>query len=226
MASEYSYTGNPMRITPFLVLMAAIIPASLNAGLALTMRAVPDETAKFHEQWMLVKHAEATRDLLTLRGMLLPHGVTLAAKNGEVSKAVLAVAAEAWNSALGFHIVTVVDSPNDANVTVSLVDGIDKDRASQGFINVYETEDGAMSADVQVDGFTGHRPLNDRERAAVITHELGHFLGLEDLPGEQQIMGEFDPNELVTRPSRGETEAILYLRNGIRTAIRNLGLRR
>ena len=211
-----------MRIFTFLALLVAAIPTSLNAGLATSMPAIPDEVAMFREQWGIVQKARQERDCTTLKGLLIPNGVRIAVKDRSISRAGLLQAANAWNKALGANFVRVVDSVDEANMTVNLVDGIGEDHESQGDIEVFETGDGVFSAQVLVDVHSGNRSLTDREIGAVVTHELGHFLGLDDLPGDNQIMGEFDPDHLVVHPSNDEANAVLNLRNRIKQAIRDI----
>lgn len=216
----YSYTRTPMRINPFLALLVVAIPTSLNAGFATNMSAIGDRTAMFSEQWRLVQEARRNHDYATLAGLLIPNGVSIASSDGSIPKVALEQAADAWNIALGARIVRVVNSVKDANMTVKLVNGIGDHHESQGDIEVFTTEGGVFSAEVLVDSQTGNRALSNREIGAVVTHEMGHFLGLDDLPGDNEIMGEFDPSHLVVRPSKEEADAIHTLQDAIRQVIR------
>ena len=176
----------------------------------------------FREQWGLVQEARHNRDYATLAGLLIPNGVSVASTDGSISKVALEQAAAAWNSALGSKIVRIVNSVEEANMTVKLVNGIGDDHESQGDIEVFKTEDGVFSAEVLVDSHTGNRALSNREIGAVVTHEMGHFFGLDDLPGDREIMGEFDPSHLVIRPSKEEADAIRALQDGIRQVVRDI----
>ncbi|RYG38950.1 hypothetical protein EON81_02355 [bacterium] len=63
----------------------------------------------------------------------------------------------------------------------------------------------------------GTRPIRSNEAAAVLAHELGHLLGLDDVPEPGPIMGPLLPGAPSVFPTEDEVASILRLRELCRT---------
>jgi len=211
-----------MRFIPTLALVVLLIPTALNAGLKKNYRVRQDDLTVCSERWSLVQDGIRERDFATLRGMLLPGGIWIASPDGTVSRKSLEQAALVWNEALGASTVHLAAAGQTPTVTVRKVNGIGKAKDLQGLIEVDESDNGLYSAHVLVDARYGSHPLTDREVGAVITHELGHFLGLNDIPLGTGVMGEFDPTHVIVRPSIQEASAVLALQRTVRQTVAEL----
>ncbi|RYG41991.1 hypothetical protein EON79_19780 [bacterium] len=63
----------------------------------------------------------------------------------------------------------------------------------------------------------GARPIRADEAAAVLAHELGHLLGLDDVTEVGPIMGPLLPGSPTVVPTKAEVDSILHLRELCRT---------
>ncbi len=163
-----------------------------------------------------VSRALAQRDLPCARALtgclLVQKGVTIGFENPNQDSAPLKRAANCWNQSLGVTLFRVGANPD-------LVVRVQKEVAggdAQGEIDfehkldvngTYETH-----GVIQVAADTAQGPMTITETAAVVTHELGHLLGLDDDPHGTGIMGDFDSLHLVTAPSKEEIASVKDLR--------------
>jgi hypothetical protein len=211
-----------MRIYSAFALAVLLIPSTLNAGLTGHTKTSRTGLAMCREQWGFVQRAVAAQDEYTLQGLLNKDGVHVFCPDESVSARSLVQAADAWNRALGRVVVEVVTSAEQANVVVQRVNGIAGCEDQQGLIEVDKNEQGRMFADVKIDANLGTFSLGDQAVGSVLTHELGHFLGLDDLEGSNQIMNEFDIDHLVLQPSPEEAQAVNLLMKAIHQEIEHL----
>ena len=208
-----------MRIIPTLALVVFLIPTLPNAGQIWNAHRSKDDVALCSEQCELIREAVRQSDVNGLRSLLSLDGVTVGSVDHSVSLQAMQQAAEEWNRALGSPHFRLSNPGEIPTVSVHKVNGITGNRDLQGLIEVDETDKGLVSAKVWVDRQCGGRDLTDREVGAVLTHELGHFLGLDDIPNGTGVMGEYDPKHIVVTPSQKEVRAVSALRDKVQNTI-------
>ena len=181
----------------------------------------PSGLEKCGQQMKFVRQAIADSDADSLKGLLLSEGVNLKSVDQSVPAEVLNQASNAWNAGAGSHWVRIADGRHTCNLSVQLVDQISEEPGQQGLIEVNRDDEGNMSASVLIKRTCDDRPLSNLEIGAVLTHEIGHFLGLDDVTGNDFIMGEFDRSHLVLKPNPEEVAAIQELRKVISIRLAN-----
>jgi len=200
------------KFSPFVIALL-VLPSCLSADVPALTDSSNSAREMCGETWQIAENLAVGHHSAKLKGLLLQGGVSLAAADGRISKAVLAQSAEAWNQALGTGTVRVVEDASRADVVVESVDKLGSSDDEQGEIAVYQQEDGSLSAIVAINVNTTAGPLEPVEQGAVLTHELGHLFGLDDSENAGAIMGGFDASHLVTKPSGDEVVAIHALRD-------------
>jgi hypothetical protein len=151
-------------------------------------------------------------------GQLLARGAIVAFNRPIVDSCGIDQAIEAWRLVIPDSPFSVAKAGQKANIQVELVHEIPDCHEAQGEVESDEGLDdsGLVTARITVRDNVNGRPLTDREIGAVITHELGHLLGLDDSPDGRGIMGEFDPQRLVTVPTSEEAQAVEIFRGELR----------
>ena len=109
-------------------------------------------------------------------------------------------------------LFVIVDSQDEADITINLVEEINKDgHNSGGNISWQRTIEGSeeygfetkYKADINLAVYgPGHRKLNSAQLVHAATHELGHVLGLQDNATVGNIMGPLD----LRRPTKAPTD--------------------
>jgi hypothetical protein len=168
------------------------------------------------------ERGEIARAQAALGCLLMPHGLTIGMEApGAMSRAV-SHAVQVWGERLEdcpFHFTT----SRNPELKVRFVDGIEGGGDVQGQVRLqryvrwgsggaaYHVR-GTILICEQVEG----RSLNSREVSAVVEHELGHVLGLDDAPEPGQLMGPFVPGEPVDGPTDDEVAKVSDLRSMVR----------
>lgn len=147
------------------------------------------------------------------RAALLDHGVKIAVDGG-ADAAPLRLATGRWNQALGEEVFQVVPVA-DADIVVEEISELGGDEQGQVDTEVKTSSNGAysLSGAIEVCDNCDGQLLGKLQIAEVLTHELGHVLGLDDDRAGGGIMGTFDPAHLVEGPSTAEVAAVLAFRS-------------
>ena len=142
--------------------------------------------------------------------------------------------AEAVREGIGVWSEAIEDSPFELarqgerpSIVVKFVSEIDGDDDLQGLVRAqrhFYWKDGQSGG--RVDGVilvrkvSGRRLLTAAEVSRVVTHELGHILGLDDDPDGPGVMADFEPGPGIRSPSNDEVSAIQDFRGMLRAAMR------
>lgn len=126
-----------------------------------------------------------------------------------------------WAKHLPEPTFTFVDSDR-SDITVRFVESVPGKEDLQGFIEArYEynwTESShscRISASLYVSSKCERRLLTKSEVAQIVTHELGHLLGLSDSNEERRLMGPFNPAEPCLSPTTEELSAVRQFRGKV-----------
>ena len=155
----------------------------------------------------------------SIRGQLLVRGVTVGSKDGSISSRSLAQAIGAWNQSIPEQPFRLARADEVPDINVQKLVEIQEDIRLQGQIEIEMDVSGALRANIEISGSDRGQALSDVAIGAVLTHEMGHFVGLDDslLPDASgaAVMGDFDPDHLVLYPSPEEIEAVQALRTDL-----------
>lgn len=126
-----------------------------------------------------------------------------------------------WAKHLPEPAFTFVDSDR-SDITVRFVESVPGKEELQGFIEArYEynwTESShscRVSASLYVSSRCERRLLTQSEVAQIVTHELGHILGLSDSNEARRLMGPFNPAEPCLTPTTEELVAVRKFRERV-----------
>jgi len=122
-------------------------------------------------------------------------------------------AAETWNDSLGTVVFRVVrDGDADLRVrTVSVLDGEDQGEVDTD-LELLGAGHYRLTGDISICDQKGSQPITSKEFTAVVLHELGHVLGLDDCPNGNGAMADFDPTHLILHPSEAEVTLVKSIR--------------
>ena len=152
---------------------------------------------------------------------LFLQGVTVGSKDQSVSVASLNQAIHAWNECISDHPFRLASPGEEASINVSKLADIQEASRLQGQIEIDASPSGHLKAKVEISDRDRGQLLSDTAIGAVLNHELGHFVGLDDSlesdSSGQEVMGDFDPEHLVLRPSAAEESTVRNLRTELRT---------
>ncbi|MFM9872766.1 MAG: matrixin family metalloprotease [Fimbriimonadaceae bacterium] len=175
--------------------------------------------------------AQSKRDyqlsLALLHGVIYNDGVSIsvapetpvptsAAKDG-INRAL-----QTWASALtGDDPIKFTSNSDKADVLIKFVDKVpESGNDALGLIKLkkqyrwnksrYEIE---ISGTIYIQTHYERTPLNAAQYNEVIAHELGHLLGLDDMPNTGQLMGPMIVDKPVSGPNQRETYAVQFVRN-------------
>ncbi len=201
------------KFSPLLIALL-VLPSCLSADVPALTVSSNSAREMCGESWKIAQSLAGAHQLEKLKGLLLQKGLTIASADERISRRVLDQAARAWNLALGQGTVRVAESASDSDVIVESVDQLGSSDDQQGEIEVYQQENGRLSANISINVNVNAKSgdLSSVAQGAVLTHELGHLFGLDDSENPGAIMGTFDGSHLVTEPSQDEVKAIRALR--------------
>ncbi len=138
---------------------------------------------------------------------------------------------DTWNSAMEDSPFVAQRQNEKPDVIVKFVDSIETGDHAQGMIraqrNIFwsgKTSSSRLSGTIYVRINVGRRRLTEDEVGRIVTHELGHLLGLDDDHDGRGVMGDFGPGRGNPLPSRSELNAVRAFRDSIKTALRNAGV--
>jgi len=141
----------------------------------------------------------------------LDGGITLGAS--DLHAAEVARAAEAWNESIGTKVFRVVRG-GDPDLQVRAVSVLEGD--DQGEVDTDLELPGAdhyrLTGGISICGLDHGVPLTADEFTAVVVHELGHVLGLDDCSNGSGAMGDYDAAHLALRPSADEVSLVKSIR--------------
>jgi len=212
-----------MALRPTLFLIAFLIPTVSNFDFA----SVPDQPSNC---W--VRCTNTSSDSLDairegdpddIRCLLFPGGITVASPDGSIPHESISQAIAGWNKCLVTHLFRQPKYGEMPAVIVRKVGTINRDDDLQGEIDVQKSEDGRLKAVVSISCQDEGKSLSNVAVGAILTHELGHLLGLGDAPANAPdgscVMGEFDANHLVLKPSEAEAQTVIQMRVKMREAL-------
>lgn len=178
--------------------------------------------------------AQSKRDyqlsLALLHGVIYQGGVKVAvdprypAPNA-AAKEGLDRALRTWEQSLGNDDpIRLVSDPASAEVKIQFVDKVPRSgHDALGLIELkkeyrwnnsrYET---IVSGTIYIQTHFDKVQLDATQYSEVAAHELGHLLGLEDMPNTGQLMGPMLLEKPVPTPNRREVSAVQFVRNQAR----------
>jgi hypothetical protein len=173
--------------------------------------------------------AQSKRDyqlsLALLHGVIYNNGVEVAVNGAfpnSAAKEGLNRALNTWTSALQKDDpIKLSNNPATANLKIEFVDKVPRSgHDALGLIELkkqyrwnksrYETE---VTGTIYIQTHYERTPLNSAQYAEVIAHELGHLLGLDDMPNTGQLMGPMLVEKPIVSPNQRETYAVQFVRN-------------
>lgn len=190
------------------ILLVGILAAIGGTGVPAGVLLQPTLTAQTHESYKLaLEAAEAkkhTMALARLDGMLMSAPISVGIDPTTLPKepndflAGVKGGIQLWESALKdspFRFSSFGESPM---LVVKFVDHVKNSGDVQGMIQARRefswnsrTYQSKVSGTIFVVHKTGGRYLNRDEVVEVVAHELGHLFGLDDLTGNEGLMGAF-----------------------------------
>jgi len=173
--------------------------------------------------------AQSKRDyqlsLALLHGVIYNDGVKVAVSGSfpnQSAKDGLNRALDTWSRALQKDDpIELTTNPSTANIKIEFVEKVPRSgHDALGLIELkkqyrwnksrYETE---VTGTIYIQTHYDRNPLNATQYAEVIAHELGHLLGLDDMPNTGQLMGPMIVDKPITSPNQRETYAVQFVRN-------------
>ena len=173
-------------------------------------------------------HGERSRAKADLDCLLMPYGITIGMETSGAMAQAVEKGVRVWSERLPgcpFHFTT----DPDAAIKVRFVDEIQQGGDVQGELHIHRyvrwghgTASYHVTGTIQVrDNADGH-PLRSSEVSAVVEHELGHLLGLDDESEAGVLMGPFVPGHPVEGPTDEEVSMVENFRADVRRAIADL----
>lgn len=215
-----------MRLLPVVILIGLMVPTTSNKGWAGIANLPKTPTCLGKAILPEVRDALLRGDVYELRPIFPLNGISISCPDGSVPTRVLRQAASAWNSAMRAPTFRVTSRGQTPYVVVTVVKLINGQNDLQGQVETPIADPSGASARIQISNQDAGRLLNVTAMSAVLSHELGHLLGLEDSSGLDQtgpsVMGEFDPDHLVLGPSEHDVQTVFQLRALVRNTIRTI----
>jgi Zn-dependent protease with chaperone function len=179
------------------------------------------------------------RSLAALEAMLMRDPVQVGLDAGSVPPQARDEYREGVRLGIGIWKNVIEDSPFEeafgkrgTEVVVRFVDGFKEGSNIQGQVQFEHQYSWSrkdykfkLVATVLVKRTTGKRLLTREEVAEVVSHELGHLLGLSDVTRPGELMGPFIPGRANPDPTEEEVIAVLGFRELLRETIKDLRVR-
>ena len=177
---------------------------------------------------------EVQKALAMLNGIVYPNGVAVnidvvaAGSRTQVAQTALNRAAHTWSIKLeGDSPILVVDPKTKADIKIVLTDKIPKSsHDTLGLIDLKKEyrwnnvrHEVHNKGTIYVMRTWNGRPLTEDQMTEIITHELGHLLGLADVSDTNMLMGPMVPGQTLLAPRPNEIKAIQTLRAKTRSLI-------
>jgi len=215
-----------MRCLPILILLGFLVRGNTSSGWTSNVVVNESSIASCDGVRQDIRNAVQDGDYNYLRGMTFPNGIAVCSLNGSVSQNSLLQAIDAWNDSLPTRPFRLCKKGENPDVTVAKVSKVEKADDLQGEIITEEEPDGSIKGFVRIGSDDSGRKLSDVAIGAVLTHELGHLLGLDDAPKTVKmgtcVMGEFDPEHIALRPTSAEVGAVEQLRSDVLRMLRDI----
>jgi hypothetical protein len=215
---------------------AALLLAQSSGGLSLILPQKPNLVAQTEYDHLskITRYAETGKTALALGGLYalsLQEGVMITDLESSLSedrRVAISKSISNWNSWLGSPLFGVSSSQPSAKLTIRVVDKFPAGGKSEvmGKISI-ERKFGTVKSEpfFSVDAtiwilnrHEGNR-LNDAEFEEILSHEIGHLLGLRDHNSTEGLMGKFVYGRPRTKISEEELFAIRRYRSTLRDAI-------
>ena len=133
-----------------------------------------------------------------------------------------------WSNALDDSPFLMAKEGEKADIVIKFVDKINDSNHAQGLVKAQRhfywqgNQSGArVSGTIFVRSNVGRRWISGDEISRVVSHELGHLLGLDDDRNGDGIMGDFVAGRGHKQPSRNELDSVLDFRKMVRDALRD-----
>ncbi len=171
------------------------------------------------------------KQLATLQSYLLTDAVTVGLdpsdgpnwKTEGIDRAI-----KVWSNALSDSPFQLVARGKKPMVIVRFVDDIESDGDIQGQVEATRSLHWGSSVGYRIEATllvrrtSGRHELDEDEITQVVSHELGHLLGLDDAEQCVGLMGPFVPGHPRLKPSKDEIGAVVEYRQQLRDAIAKL----
>jgi hypothetical protein len=127
-----------------------------------------------------------------------------------------------WSTTLeGDSPIQFINDASAADVKIQFVDKVPRSgHDALGLIELkkeyrwnrlrYEIE---ITGTIYIQTHFDKNPLDATQYSEVIAHELGHLLGLDDMPNPGQLMGPMIVNQPIPNPNKRESYAVQILRH-------------
>ncbi len=136
-------------------------------------------------------------------------------------------AVDIWNAQMDESPFRLVKGDQKPDILVRFVDRIDDADHAQGLIQAERhffwkgsTATARTDGTVSIRSTSLGQLMSEDEVTRVMTHELGHLLGLDDDHDGTGAMSDFVPGPGIRTPSRQEVEDVLQFRSMLKDALR------
>lgn len=223
-----------MLVSQSLLFAGMLLASPGGSGTALP----PEISSAFRESFERAESAanagEHQKALAFYKGLVYDDGVTVAIDSDttghERARAITAVneAARVWHDQLrGDTPIRLVNSPNDADVTIRFVDSLNRVGShTLGHISLkkqfrWSQSTGVATVQGSIEVVRSHSgsQLSTEETSAVLMHELGHLLGLDDAKSTGRLMGPLMRGAPLAAPIASESSAVRQARSIVRQRI-------
>ncbi|CAN5459760.1 hypothetical protein BH11ARM1_BH11ARM1_18040 [soil metagenome] len=206
-----------------------IIAAAISANAAARTHISQDSIDSYH-QALSEKNRPKAKALL--HGLLIDRltvGVDLSTlqQGDDTSIEGIRSAINLWNQSLGQPVFRMEPSSVTANIVVRLVNKVQGEGTDiQGCLQFQRNltwnhieSTARVVGQVEIRDNLDDRYLTKSEVTRVMTHELGHLLGLDDSSDDTGVMADFIPGEGIKKPSAEELGSVTDFRKKLRAAL-------